>query len=133
MRALIRVAAGVLADASGRVLVSRRPADKHAGGAWEFPGGKLAEGETPRAGLDRELAEELGIRVTGAEPLVDYTHAYPDRDVSLHVFRVTSWEGEPRGLEGQPLRWVAVAELLDAGLLPADRPIVARLAEFSRS
>jgi 8-oxo-dGTP diphosphatase len=131
-RVVIRVAAGVLEDVQGRVLIARRPPDKHAGGAWEFPGGKLLDSELPRAALDRELTEELGIHVTGAEPLIEYTHRYPDRDVVLHVFRVTAWQGEPRSAEDQPLRWVEAADLPGAGLLPADRPIVAALRAISR-
>lgn len=124
---LIAVAAGVLTDAAGRILLARRPDRAHAGGFWEFPGGKLEPGEEPRAGLCRELAEEIGIRVEDAEPLVTYRHAYPERVVELHVFRVTAWTGEPRGLEGQPLRWVRRDDLPGAGLLPADLPVIEAL------
>jgi len=132
-RSAIRVAAGVLVDRSGRVLIAQRPPAKHAGGAWEFPGGKLRAGETPRAALERELREEIGIRVTRASDLVEYTHAYPDRDVTLVVFLVSAWEGEPHSREDQPLRWLAVDDLLDHGLLRADRPIVTALQALSRS
>lgn len=132
-RFTIQVAAGVLVGCGGRVLIAQRPPDKHAGGAWEFPGGKLQTGETPREALDRELREEIGIRVTRAADLVEYTHVYPDRDVTLSVFLVSAWEGEPRGLERQPLRWLAVDDLLGHGLLPADQPIVTALQELSRS
>ncbi|RMF95561.1 MAG: 8-oxo-dGTP diphosphatase MutT [Gammaproteobacteria bacterium] len=128
----IRVAAGVLEDATGRVLVSRRPAGKHAAGAWEFPGGKLQPGESALQALARELDEELGIRLQAAEPLIDYTHRYPDRTVELQVFRVRRYAGRPRGREGQPLRWLAPEALLPAGLLPADEPILRALA-LSRS
>lgn len=126
--ALIRVAAGVLADGSGRVLIARRPDGAHAGGFWEFPGGKIQAGETPRAALDRELAEELGIVVQSASVLLTYRHDYPARSVELHVFRVEHYTGEPCGLEGQPVRWVRPEELSAAGLLEADLPIVAVLA-----
>ena len=132
-RPAICVAAGVLADGTGRVLIAQRPAHKHAGGAWEFPGGKLRDGESPREALDRELAEELGVVIRRAEPLIQYTHAYPDRDVTLCVFRVLDWDNEPAGVEAQPLRWVAVDELLAEGLLPADRPIVRALQSLSKS
>jgi len=124
---LITVAAGVLTDPSGRVLIAQRPAGGHVGGFWEFPGGKLRTGESPHQALCRELAEELGIRVESADPLTTYQYAYPDRRVELHVFRVHEYAGEPRGLEGQPLRWVAAAELAAANLLEADKPVVAAL------
>lgn len=120
----IHVAAGVLVDAADRVLIAQRPSGKHAGGFWEFPGGKLDAGESPREGLDRELAEELGIAVHRAEPLIDYVHDYPERRVHLHVFRVEAWGGVPTGREGQPLRWVPLAELAEAGILPADRRVL---------
>ena len=131
---LLRVAAGVLRDDAGRYLIARRPVGAHAGGYWEFPGGKIRAGETPLAGLRRELEEELGIELLAAEPLLTYQHRYPERIVQLEVFLVADWSGEPRGLEGQPLQWLAGGELLAAGLLPADLPIVeALLAGGSRA
>jgi len=128
----IEVAAGVLTDAAGRALIACRPEDGHLGGWWEFPGGKLDAQETPLQGLTRELHEELGIEVRAATPLVEYAHEYPDRIVRLHVWRVTQYDGEPSGIEGQPLRWVRVAELPDAGILPADLPIIEALLELGR-
>lgn len=124
---LVRVAAGIIEDAQGRVLIARRPEAAHAGGYWEFPGGKIAAGETPAEGLVRELREELGIVVESASPVTRYRHTYPERVVELHVFRVARYAGEPAPLEGQPLRWVAIAELGSADLLPADRPIIEAL------
>lgn len=125
---LITVAAGVLKDAGGRVLIAQRPPGGHVGGHWEFPGGKLNDGELPGQALVRELQEELGITVESASPLMTYRHAYPERVVELHVFLVASYTGEPRGVEGQPLRWVAPDELESAGLLEADLPIAAALS-----
>ncbi len=124
----IVVVAGVLENAAGRVLITQRPAGKHAAGYWEFPGGKRRPGESARAALARELREELGIHVQQAEPLIDYVHHYPERWVRLQVFRVRRYAGEPQGCEGQPLRWAMLEELLPAGLLPADEPIVRALA-----
>jgi 8-oxo-dGTP diphosphatase len=123
----IVVAAGVLRDAAGRVLIARRPAAAHAGGLWEFPGGKLQPGESPEAALVRELREEIGVAVGEVAPFMVHRHDYPDRRVVLHVFLVSGWVGEPRGLEGQPLRWVTLGELPAAGLLEADRPIAEAL------
>jgi len=127
LAAELHVAAGVLIDGAGRVLIACRPAGKHMAGGWEFPGGKLADGETPLQALERELREEIGIEVLSAEPLLAYRHVYPERVVLLDVWLVSRYAGEPRALEGQPLRWVAVEGLLDAGLLEADRPVVEAL------
>jgi len=118
------VAAGVMVDVSGRVLIARRGAGKHMGGAWEFPGGKIAAGETPLQGLVRELHEELGVTVLGARHLVRYSHQYSEYLVHLYVWKVLEWSGEALGLEKQPLRWVLPENLLEAGLLPADERIV---------
>ena len=122
----IHVVAGVLEDAAGRVLVAQRPAGKSLAGGWEFPGGKLEPGEERRAGLARELEEELGIRVEPASclPLIRYLHAYPEREVLLDVFRVPHWSGAPQCLEHQALDWRPAEALLETGLLPADAPIV---------
>lgn len=121
---LIRVAAGVLRDASGRILIAQRPAGRHAAGFWEFPGGKIQADESPLQALGRELTEELGICVEAASPLLCYQHPYPERIVELHVYAVSRYTGVARGIEGQALRWVLPAELPSAGILEADRPIV---------
>lgn len=123
----IHVMAGAIGDAEGRILVTRRPAHAHQGGLWEFPGGKLEPGETPEQGLTRELDEELGIRVHACEPLIRIRHDYGDRLVLLDVRRVTGYSGNPRGREGQPLRWLHPQDM-DAGSFPAaDRPIITAL------
>jgi 8-oxo-dGTP diphosphatase len=127
---LIAVAAGILRDSLGRILIAQRPAGGHVGGFWEFPGGKLKPGELPAQALRRELNEELGVRVEAEVPFMTYRHEYPERSVELHVFLVERYSGEPRGVEGQPLRWVSVAELPAADLLPADRPIAAALSRL---
>ena len=114
----------MITDPAGRVLLCRRPPGAHQGGLWEFPGGKLEPGESLAAALARELAEELGIRVVRHRPLIRLRHAYPDREVLLDVHRIESWEGEPRGLEGQPLAWVTPERLSDYPLPAADVPIV---------
>ena len=123
----VRVAAAVLRDAAGRVLIAQRPAGKHMAGYWEFPGGKLLPHEPPEQALARELAEELGVRIGPCRELLQLRHDYPDRTVQLHVFLVQGFEGEARALEGQALRWVAPAALAQEALLPADRPIVEAL------
>lgn len=120
----IHVLVGVLRRADGRVLIARRPGDKHLGGAWEFPGGKRISGEDRLSALGRELAEELGVIVRAARPLVDFEHEYADRRVRLDVWWVDAFDGVARSLEGQALRWIDVSKLDSAQLLVADQPII---------
>src|SRR5579862_3473762 len=103
----IEVVAAVLRDREGRVLIAERPAGKPLAGFWEFPGGKLEPGEPAFDALQRELHEELGIRVRHAYRLQRFTHRYPEREVELDVWRVTAWEGTPASQEGQRLEWVS--------------------------
>jgi 8-oxo-dGTP diphosphatase len=123
----IHVVAGAIADAEGRVLIAQRPRGRHMAGRWEFPGGKLAAGEDPYAGLQRELTEELGVTVRKARPLIRLRHEYPDRRVLLDVWEVTSYDGEPQALDAQALAWAHPDELPKHDLLEADRPIVTAL------
>ena len=123
----LEVVAGALFDASGRVLIAQRPPGKMLAGRWEFPGGKLHDGEVAYDGLVRELREELGVEVQAAERLVRYQHEYPGRVVWLDMWVVNAWRGEPQGLDGQALKWVEVARLQDEDILEADAPIVAAL------
>ncbi|MEJ1960411.1 MAG: 8-oxo-dGTP diphosphatase MutT [Gammaproteobacteria bacterium] len=123
----IRVVAAVLYDEQGRVLIADRPAGKHMAGRWEFPGGKVDEGETLSEALFRELHEELGVTVRTAHPFMNLAHDYPDRRVELHMWLVQGYTGEPRGLDGQRLKWVEPARLCDEDILEADRPFVEAL------
>ncbi|HET7204214.1 MAG TPA: 8-oxo-dGTP diphosphatase MutT [Steroidobacteraceae bacterium] len=123
----IHVVAGALYDERGRVLITQRPAGKPLAGRWEFPGGKIHDGEEPYAGLVRELREELAVEVRAAEPLMRYDVAYPDRTVHLDMWIVTSWSGTVTGLDGQEWKWVEPARLGAEDILAADQPIVAAL------
>jgi mutator protein MutT len=96
-------------------------------GAWEFPGGKLERAEERREALARELREELGISIAAPRPLIRLRHTYPHKEVYLDIWVVRRYQGEPRGLEGQAVRWCTQAELETVELLPADGPIVAAL------
>ena len=127
-QAQVDVVAGLITDDSGRVLVGQRRAGTHMAGYWEFPGGKRRPGEGPRGALERELREELGIAVRGAEFMAELTHRYPDRRVHLELWRVDRFEGEPSAREGQALKWVAPENLLALPLLPADQPLVEALS-----
>ncbi|MFC6669549.1 Nudix family hydrolase [Marinobacterium aestuariivivens] len=122
---LIHVAAAVILDKDRRILLARRPDDKHQGGLWEFPGGKVEPGEPVLDALDRELHEELGIRVEQARPLIRIPHHYADKSVLLDVFLVDGFSGEAHGREGQPVRWVRASELDDYDFPAANRPILA--------
>ena len=123
------VAAGILCDANGRILIAERLGDGPFHGLWEFPGGKIAHGESSPQALSRELAEELGIEVTACTSFMNLRHEYDDRIVTIEFFIVSEWNSEPVGREGQELRWVP-AQSLDANeLLPADMPVVAALQQ----
>lgn len=121
---VIEVAAAVLRDAAGRVLVSRRPAGRHLAGLWEFPGGKIETGETAVAALARELREELGIEPGPSRPLVAVRHEYPEKVVRLRLFEVHSFSGQAHGAEGQEIRWVDIDALASLDMPPADAPLV---------
>jgi len=122
------VAAAAVIDFAGRVLIAQRPPGKHLAGGWEFPGGKLEPGEDRRAGLARELREELGITLSAPpRPLIRVRHAYDYGEVLIDIWVVRQYSGEPRALDGQALRWCTRDELESVELLPADGPIVSAL------
>lgn len=120
----IHVAAAVIRGADQRVLIAKRPLDKHQGGLWEFPGGKVEADEPVEAALARELQEELGIVVEKARPLIQVRHDYPDKQVLLDVWEVLAFSGEPHGAEGQPLAWVASSDLPAYAFPAANQPII---------
>jgi 8-oxo-dGTP diphosphatase len=125
---LTHVVAAAVTDPEGRVLIAQRPHGKHLAGGWEFPGGKLEAGEDRRAGLARELREELGITlVAPPRPLIRVRHSYDFGEVLIDLWVVRQYVGEVRGLDGQALRWCSRDELESAELLPADGPIVSAL------
>ena len=119
----VKVAAGVI-ERDGQVLVTQRAAKAHQGGLWEFPGGKLESGESAEQALVRELAEELNIQVTQQAPLIEISHDYGDKQVRLFVSVVRAFEGEPQGLEGQPMQWIAAADLNTLSFPAANLPII---------
>lgn len=125
--ATLHVVAGVLRDARGRVLLAQRPAGKHLAGTWEFPGGKVDEGEAAVDALARELREEIGIVVESARPLIGVPHDYPGKRILLDVWQVAAWSGSPRPHEGQRLAWVEVDALRRIEMPLADRPAASAL------
>ena len=124
MKNLVHVAVGVIEDAQGRLLIARRPDHLHQGGLWEFPGGKVAKGEDVISALRRELHEELGIDVRQTRPLIAIEHDYGDKQVWLDVHRVTEFQGVAHGREGQPVKWVTLAELAAFNFPAANRGII---------
>jgi len=124
------VAAGILCDATGRVLITERLGGGPFHGLWEFPGGKIDADETPLQALSRELVEELGVDVTACRSFMNLRHDYEDRIVTIEFFIVSAWHGEPSGREGQALRWVEKKRLNAEELLPADVPVVAALQQI---
>lgn len=121
---VVTVAAAALVDADGRVLVTQRPDDKHLGGLWEFPGGKLEPGETPEAALRRELREELGVGLCCVAPAGFSSYAYDEFHLLLLLYMCREWEGVPAG---PPMRWLRAAELHALAMPPADRPLLPQL------
>jgi 8-oxo-dGTP diphosphatase len=128
----VEVVAGVICDASGRILLARRTEGRDLAGLWEFPGGKREPGESPEAALARELREELGIEVNVGAPLIAVPQAYPHKRLRLDVRRIASYRGTPKGLDGQALAWVPPDKLASYAMPPADRPVVAALRQPDR-
>ncbi len=121
---VVHVAVAVIFGADGRILVAKRPDDKHQGGLWEFPGGKVEEGEDVREALQRELQEEIAISVSEFTPLIQICHDYPDKSVLLDTWAVSGITGEARGNEGQPVQWVKPEELSMLQFPEANQPIL---------
>lgn len=134
---IVEVAAAVLQKPDGTFLLAQRPPGKIWAGYWEFPGGKVEPGETPRHALVRELHEELGITVETAYPWITRVFTYPHATVRLNFFRVTRWRGEPHPHEGQQFAWqrapsptLAQREkerVVVAPMLPANAPVLRAL------
>ena len=125
---VVHAAVAVLMREDGMVLLGNRPAGKDWAGWWEFPGGKIENGEAPIEALQRELDEELGVQATEAYPWLVRTFDYPEKTVKLHFFIVKSWQGEPAGREGQQLSWQNPASLTVEPMLPANTPILSALS-----
>ncbi len=128
----VLVAAAALIDADGRVLIAKRPEGKAMAGLWEFPGGKVADGELPETALVRELKEELGLDITESclAPFTFASHVYEDFHLLMPLYLCRIWKGQPVPLEGQELKWVPPMRLGDYPMPPADEPLVALLRDY---
>jgi len=132
MRPLVVVAALALVDVDGRVLIARRPPGKAMAGLWEFPGGKLEEGETPEAAVIREAAEELGIAIDPSclAPFAFASHRYDEFHLLMPLFLCRTWRGTAVARHHAETAWVRPARLRDYAMPPADAPLVAMLQDL---
>ncbi len=129
---IVLVSAVALIDVDGRVLLAQRPEGKSMAGLWEFPGGKVEQGETPEAALIRELQEELGIDTWASciAPLTFASHSYEDFHLLMPLFACRKWDGIVQGREGQALKWVRATDLRDYPMPPADVPLIPILRDW---
>ena len=129
----IHIVAGVIFNQDkSQLFITKRPDHKHQGGLWEFPGGKVEQGETIEQALARELFEELGIHVSQQQPFEYLEFDYPDKSLKFDFIRVTQFSGQPYGKEGQQGKWVKLAELIHYPFPAANLPILERvLAEHA--
>ena len=126
------VAAVALFDTDGRVLVAQRPEGKSMAGLWEFPGGKLEQGETPEEALIRELREELAIETVESclAPFTFASHAYNDFHLLMPLYVCRKWDGKITPGERQQIKWVEPMRLSDYPMPPADKPLIAMLRDY---
>lgn len=129
---IVLVVAVALVDADGRVLLAQRPAGKAMAGLWEFPGGKVHEGETPEAALIREIKEELGIDTSEAclAPFTFASHRYESFHLLMPLYLCRRWSGIVTPREGQSLAWVRPLKMDQYPMPPADKPLVAMLRDL---
>jgi 8-oxo-dGTP diphosphatase len=125
---VVHAAVAVLVREDGHVLLAQRPEGKPWAGWWEFPGGKIEQGESVLQALKREIEEELGTEITEAYPWITRRFAYPERTVQLHFYQVRRWMGEPHGREGQALSWQLPSAVSVGPLLPANEPLLRMLS-----
>jgi 8-oxo-dGTP diphosphatase len=124
---MIVVAAVIERD--GRFLVARRLLGTHLAGYWEFPGGKVQDGETLENALRREIREELNAGIVDLTKIFQTSHAYPERTIDLHFFRGTL-EGSPEPVMGQELKWITRDDFPALSFPPADAELLAELTHF---
>jgi mutator protein MutT len=108
-----------------RLLISKRPEGSHLGGLWEFPGGKQEEGETLEDCIEREIMEELGIRIQAEKLLLSVIHEYHEKFITLYFFQCSLLDGEPISLDNQEIKWAGIKDLKQYRFPPPDQKIVA--------
>ncbi|GHF79553.1 8-oxo-dGTP diphosphatase MutT [Thalassotalea marina] len=125
----VHVAVGVIVSDQA-VFLTRRHADVHQGGKWEFPGGKVESGESVAQALHRELQEEIAIDTLAGIPLIKIEHDYGDKQVILDVFIVDQYQGEPTAQEGQEEGWFMLTDLRDLDFPEANVKIIDALEQY---
>ena len=123
----VHVAVAVIVNNKKEVLLALRAMDQHQGGLWEFPGGKVEQGESVYKALIREIREELNVFITAAAPLTCVSHDYGDKSVLLDVWSVNAFQGTPQGHEGQKIRWCAIDDLRCEDFPAANAPIISAI------
>lgn len=121
------IAVGIIRNPRQEIFITRRGIDSHMAGFWEFPGGKVEQGETQEQALHRELLEETGIIIQSSQLIDVLEHHFSDRIVTLNFYLVENWAGEPYGREGQPMRWVKQADLCESEFPAANAAIIKQL------
>ena len=126
------IVAAALIGSDGRILLQQRAPGRSMAGLWEFPGGKVEDGELPEAALARELDEELGIAVDPAAlvPACFASAPMGERHMVLLLYLCRSWEGRPQPLDASALRWATTAEMRELAMPPADVPLVELLEKL---
>ena len=129
----VHIVAAIIFNADkSEIFITKRPDDKHKGGFWEFPGGKVEEGETKEQAMIRELEEEIGITVTEQFLFEHLEYDYPEKSLKFDFMAVTAFDNQPFGKEGQQGEWVMISELPNYVFPEANVPILERVvAEFS--
>jgi 8-oxo-dGTP diphosphatase len=125
----LRVAVGIIRDQQNAIFLTQRSANVPMANKWEFPGGKLEQGETAEQALYRELLEEIGIKVISAKKILETNDHQPELCINLSFFLVEDWDGEPWGKEGQPCRWVPQQQLIIDEFPIANRAMVMQLVQ----
>ncbi|SJL82139.1 8-oxo-dGTP diphosphatase MutT [Vibrio palustris] len=124
------IVAGIIFNGDcSEVYITKRPDDRHKGGYWEFPGGKVEAGETIEQAMSRELFEEIGITVTAQAEYQHLAFDYPDKSLVFDFITVTEFSGQPFGKEGQIGRWVAINELAQYRFPEANVPILEQIVK----
>jgi 8-oxo-dGTP diphosphatase len=118
---------------SQRFLIAQRQKGKHLQDYWEFPGGKLELGESPRQALQRELQEEVNILLTRASPYMRVYYRYPERNILLDTWIVEEYRGDPVPGEQQLLRWIDLSQTDDYQFPPADIPIIEAIKSSAKA